>query len=375
MVFLENQHFIFFGQISLAILTIVLYTYLMKVSDKRTVLVIDDDETVLAVLTGFLKLLGYEVLTAQNGDLGWDSFQNHQPDAILSDLLMPGNLDGLALLAKVRTVNPLLPFIIISGKSDVDEAMTAMRKGAWDFIVKPVSFEQLSTVLHRVWERASLLVMRRDYQAQLEAEIASRTAELHHRVKNNLQIILILLDLQRENTHNVEARELLWESQNRIHAMAEIQEQAFQEEHNGNVDLRPFLTGLVLHLVNSLGWSQVMTFEWDIPPLEIEAGSAFSIGLILNEIIAAVLETELPQPLQATLKVSLIAGAQHSFELTVEDSWGAIQTWQPERGSLSMSVTMLKVLTELVEGKLQYDRKNPHRLTVSIFQNTHTSLL
>ncbi len=347
----------------------------MNSADQKTVLVIDDDETVLAVLSGFLNMLGYEVKTALNGDAGWELFLSYQPDAVLSDLLMPGGLDGLALLAKVRTVNPLLPFIVVSGKSDVDEAMTAIRKGAWDFIVKPVGFEQLSTILHRVWERASLLAMRRDYQTQLEAEIASRTAELHHRVKNNLQVILILLDLQRENTHNAEARELLWESQNRIHAMAEIQEQAFQEEHNGHVDLRPFLTGLVLHLVNALGWAPVLTLDWDIPPLEIEAGAAFSIGLILNEIIAAVLETELPQPEKASLSVKLTPNPQQSFELTVEDSWGAIKTWQPERGSLSMSVTMLKVLTELVEGQLKYDRRTPNQITVSIFRETPPSLL
>ncbi|NNM66912.1 MAG: response regulator [Spirochaetales bacterium] len=331
--------------------------------NRKIILVLDDEETILAVFQGLLDSLGYEVFTAQDGVLGWMLYKEKRPDAVFCDLLMPG-MDGLAFLAKVKSDNPFLPFIVVSGKSDLEDAVEAMRNGAWDFLVKPIDGpEQLQSSLHRVWERASFLKMRREYQEELEAAVRTRTAELQHRVKNNLQIILILLDLQRENTLNVEARELLWESQNRIHAMAQIQDQAFDGEKKGFLLLRAFLSGLVWHLVAASGWEDVLSVEWDMEEIEAGAGKAFLVGLIINEIVTALLTIDVPRPQRASLRFQCRSQGDGGLSVRVSDSWGALREWNPGIGSLSLSTTMLKILVELADGQMSYD-SHSHEIAV-----------
>jgi CheY-like chemotaxis protein/two-component sensor histidine kinase len=331
--------------------------------NRKTILVLDDEETILAVFEGLLGSLGYEVFTAQDGAVGWKLYKEKRPDAVFCDLLMPG-MDGLAFLAKVKSDNPFLPFLVVSGKSDLQDAVEAMRNGAWDFLVKPLEGpEQLQASLHRAWERASFLKMRREYQEELEAAVLTRTAELQHRVKNNLQIILILLDLQRENTLNTEARELLWESQNRIHAMAQIQEQAFDGERKGFLLLRSFLSGLVWHLVAASGWEDVLSVEWDMEEIEAGAGKAFLVGLIVNEIVTALLTVDVPRPLRGNLRFQCHSQADGGLSVRVGDSWGALQEWNPGPGSLSLSTTMLKILVELADGQMTYDSRS-HEIVV-----------
>ena len=331
--------------------------------NRKTILVLDDEETILAVFQGLLDSLGYEVFTAQDGTIGWNLYKEKHPDAVFCDLLMPG-MDGLAFLARVKSDNPFLPFIVVSGKSELEDAVEAMRNGAWDFLVKPLEGpEQLQSSLHRAWERASFLKMRREYQEELESEVRTRTAELQHRVKNNLQIILILLDLQRENTLNVEARELLWESQNRIHAMAQIQDQAFDGERKGFLLLRSFLSGLVWHLVAASGLEDVLSVEWDMEEIETGAGKAFLVGLIVNEIVTAILTVDVPRPQRAGLRFQCRSQADGGLSVRVNDSWGALQEWNPGLGSLSLSTTMLRILVELADGQMTYD-SHSHEITV-----------
>ena len=145
------------------------------------VLIVDDEEAIRRNFKACLEDYGYDVIVAANGRDGLDSFVRERPGVVLTDLRMP-ELDGTALIAAIHRVDPGTPVVVISGTGDIREAVGAMREGAWDYVLKPVeSGSELDRVIQRVVERSRLFEANRRHQAELEAQVTERAAELRAR--------------------------------------------------------------------------------------------------------------------------------------------------------------------------------------------------
>ncbi len=145
-----------------------------------TVLVIDDEAGLRRSLRAHLEDMDYEVLEAGDGREGLDVLVAHMDAvrAVVVDLNMPV-MDGYSFIQEAVARAPELPIVVLSGVGVVDDALRAMRLGAWDFITKPVSnLGVLDHVLDKVLERAGLLRENRRYQEGLERLVRERTAEL-----------------------------------------------------------------------------------------------------------------------------------------------------------------------------------------------------
>jgi len=135
---------------------------------KATLLVIDDDASVRESLAGYLEDSGYEVVQAEDGESGLAAYREHGPDLVLCDLRMPRK-DGLAVLQDVVEAGAQTPFIVISGAGVMSDVVSALRLGASDYIVKPVT--DLAVVEHAIdkaLERVRLLVENEAYKLRLE---------------------------------------------------------------------------------------------------------------------------------------------------------------------------------------------------------------
>jgi two-component system nitrogen regulation response regulator NtrX len=109
---------------------------------------VDDEERIRQSLNGVLKDEGYEVQEAQDGVQALKKIESDPPDVVLLDIWMPG-LDGMETLERIKTQNPNLPVIMISGHANIELAVKATKLGAYDFIEKPISLEKvLLTVNH-----------------------------------------------------------------------------------------------------------------------------------------------------------------------------------------------------------------------------------
>ena len=143
----------------------------MTQSGKPLVLTIDDDQSVRESLANYLEDFGYAVLQAEDGRHGLDVLGTHRPDLILVDLRMP-RMDGLQVLARVREIAPEIPIMVVSGAGDIRDVVEALRRGAWDYLVKPI--QDMNILLHAVetcLERARLLRQNREYQQSLEESL------------------------------------------------------------------------------------------------------------------------------------------------------------------------------------------------------------
>ncbi|MBW4054032.1 MAG: sigma-54-dependent Fis family transcriptional regulator [Proteobacteria bacterium] len=119
-----------------------------------TILVVEDEQYVRESLTAYLDDIGFRVLAAENGKAGLEMFRRENPDIVMTDLRMPV-MDGFALVEALSAEAELTPIVVVSGVGAVDEAVRAMRLGAWDYLSKPImNFEELEITLEGCLERA-----------------------------------------------------------------------------------------------------------------------------------------------------------------------------------------------------------------------------
>ncbi len=141
------------------------------------ILVIDDDEVVLGVLKDLLELRSFEVLTAQEGRAGIEVFRNNGPDLVITDISMP-ELDGLQVLRRIREMDECVPVILVTGHGDLDNAIGALRRGAYDFLLKPINPEILLNTVNTGVEHCRLRRFEKDYRRILEEQVEARTKDL-----------------------------------------------------------------------------------------------------------------------------------------------------------------------------------------------------
>ncbi len=108
----------------------------------KTILVVDDEKSILQSLDGILSDEGYEVLSAESGIEAFDKIKEATPDLVLLDIWMPG-IDGIETLEKIKEAYPNLQVVMMSGHGNIETAVKATKIGAYDFVEKPLSLDKL----------------------------------------------------------------------------------------------------------------------------------------------------------------------------------------------------------------------------------------
>lgn len=120
-----------------------------------TVLIVDDEKNTREGLRQFLESLDYDVLTAENGAEGWKIYQEEKPDIVLADKRMP-ELDGIGFLEKIKADDPQAVVILLTAYGSVEDAVQAMKKGAFYYLTKPVNLEELEFLVKKALKNREL---------------------------------------------------------------------------------------------------------------------------------------------------------------------------------------------------------------------------
>jgi DNA-binding NtrC family response regulator len=120
-----------------------------------SILIVDDEETQRNILSGYLQKKGFKVYSASSGNEGVDVTKNNLIDIVLSDYKMPDKT-GLEVLEEVKKINPEISFVILTAYGTVENAVKAMRLGAYDYISKPVDLDELDLLIERIIETKNL---------------------------------------------------------------------------------------------------------------------------------------------------------------------------------------------------------------------------
>jgi len=120
------------------------------------ILVIDDERSIRNTLKDILQYENYEVDLAENGSQGLDLISKNEYDIVLCDIKMPG-MDGIEVLEKIQSTSPDTPVVMISGHGNIDTAVESIKKGAYDYIEKPLDLNRLLITIRNALDKSNLL--------------------------------------------------------------------------------------------------------------------------------------------------------------------------------------------------------------------------
>ena len=262
-----------------------------------TLLYIDDDAALARLVERGLGRLGLKVEHAPDGHEGLRRLQMGGIDVIALDQHMPG-LDGLETLERIMMLPEAPPVVFVTASQDSKIAVTALKAGAADYLVKDVQGEFIPLLqvaaegalrqarLQRARDEAEAEVRAsRDRYAALAAEREVLLREVNHRVGNSLQIIASLLHLQANSATQDDIKAALTNAMGRVAAVAQVHRRLYTSHDLKSVLLNQYLDALLDDLRRSAEGNRMSRLTVKAEPVEIDPDRAVAVGIIVNELV------------------------------------------------------------------------------------------
>jgi len=183
--------------------------------------------------------------------------------------------------------------------------------------------------------------------------------EIHHRVKNNLEVISSLLDTQSDYLRDPAAVAALREGQNRVHAMALIHQKLYQSDTLSVVNMAAYIPEITEHLLESFDCQDTVRMQLAVAPVELEVTLATPLGLIINEALTNALKYAFPQRRPGTITVTLAALDPAYYQLTIADDGVGFPPGFDLAASSSMGLTIMRGLSGQIDGRLHIAPQTP----------------
>lgn len=193
--------------------------------------------------------------------------------------------------------------------------------------------------------------------------------EIHHRVKNNLQVITSLLSLQSYNIEDIKTKELFSYSQYRINSMAMIHEMLYQANDLSKINYGDYLKQLIDKLILSMkGHQHQIEVQLDVPNVYLNIDTAIPLGLLINEIITNALKYGIPDDSSGTLSIKIIPLESPNFKLEIGDNGIGFSETAQEETKNSLGLRLIRQLTLQLNGNIERDTQKQGTNYVLSFQ-------
>jgi two-component sensor histidine kinase len=182
--------------------------------------------------------------------------------------------------------------------------------------------------------------------------------EIHHRVKNNLQIVMSLLNSQSAYIENESALTAIHDSQHRVHAMSLIHQKLYNTENLSSIDMSLYIRELASYLADSFNMGQRIRFELAIEPLEMDVSQAVPLGLILNEAITNSIKYAFPNDEEGVIKITLSNTSHTQYLLEISDDGIGIPSHLKNKKTGSLGMSLMAGLSEDLDGSFSIENNN-----------------
>ena len=219
---------------------------------------------------------------------------------------------------------------------------------------KNEALEQVVSEKDQLLEERQELLIEKDWMLK----------EIHHRVKNNLQVVSSLLATQSRHLHDPQAVAAIRESQNRVQVMALLHQKLYQADSIGRVNLAEYGREIVTYLVESFDRQRSVHTKLELAPVELETTVATPLGLIINEAVTNALKHAFPPTRRGTLTVSLVSLAPQQYQLTITDDGVGLPLGFDLKRSRSLGMVIIKGLSRQLDGQLTVSAADGVRLSL-----------
>jgi two-component sensor histidine kinase len=329
-----------------------------------TLLYIDDDKVLARLVDRGLTRLGLTVIHAEGGAHGLDRIKEGGIDVVALDQYMPG-LDGLETLERIMAIPGTPPVVFVTAAQDSKIAVTALKAGAADYLVKDVRGDfipLLHVAVESALRQAQLQKARdeaeaevhasRDRYAALAAEREVLLREVNHRVGNSLQIIASLLHLQANSAAQDDVKAALTNAMGRVAAVAQVHRRLYTSHDLKSVLLNQYLDALLEDLRRSAEGNKMSRLTLTAEPIEIDPDRAVAIGIIVNELVMNAVKYAYPDcagPIHVVL-----AAEGESLSLSISDD-GVGLNGKSDPRSTGMGQRIVSAMGSKLEASVERD--------------------
>lgn len=238
----------------------------------------------------------------------------------------------------------------------------ALRKDGSEFPVEIGLNPITSGERHQILAAISDISERKHREEQIARSLREKEtllSEVHHRVKNNLQIVHSLLDMQTASVEDKRARDALVDSCNRVRSMAQIHQSLYQSEDIAKVDFANFCEGLIssLFAAYNIDLERIHVVS-DLAEVELAIDQAVPCGLIANELIANALKHGFPNGHRGEIRVSSKRDENNVVELTVSDTGRGMPAGFKLGQDSGLGLQLIELLVDQIGGTLEVDTKD-----------------
>jgi two-component sensor histidine kinase len=349
-------------------------------SATHTLLYIDDDKMLARLVDRGLTRAGFSVVHAASGQQGLDRLAQGGIDVIALDQYMPG-LDGLDTLEQILKIPDAPPVVFVTAAQDSAIAVTALKAGAADYLVKDVQGDfipLLQVAVNGALRQASIQKARdeaeaevhasRDRYAALAAEREVLLREVNHRVGNSLQIIASLLHLQASTSAQEDVKAALTNAMGRVAAVAQVHRRLYTSHDLKSVLLNQYLDALLEDLRRSAEGNKMSRLTLKAEPIEIDPDRAVAIGIIVNELVMNAVKYAYPDG-AGPIHVELKAQGDDLLLSIADDGVGLNVKTDPR--STGMGQRIVSAMASKLEACVERDPDHTGTRVLVRFQRAH----
>jgi two-component sensor histidine kinase/CheY-like chemotaxis protein len=333
-------------------------------AEMSNVLLVEDnigDIVSIRTMLSDLKEGIFELKFAETLGEALDILERENFDVVLLDLGLPDS-QGFRTFTQVNDQMPELPIIILTGLEDEDLGINAVKEGAQDYLVK-------GQIDDKVLARSiNYAIERKNTEEELKSSISEKEVlikETHHRVKNNMQIISSLLNLQMGHSDEDDTIDMLKESQNRIKSMALIHEKLCQSDDLNHIKISDYINTLVTDLFYSFNLTEEqIDIKMDLEDVYLKIETAIPCGIIVNELVSNSLKYAFPNGKKGEIFVSIHSKGE-GYELIVSDNGVGLPENFDYENTDSLGLQLVNNLSTQVDGTVEMDNSNGTKFIIN----------
>ena len=345
-----------------------------------SVLFVDDNETIRQLYRRILEKHVNFLYIGENGSHGLELYLKHKPDLVITDMVMPV-MDGLEMLKEIRKVAPEQKLVVMSAYSEKDSFIESIHLGVDGYLMKPVEAKKLLSLIDEFagitlmkWELEAKEKKRQEAEEYLKKSLAEKDVllrEVHHRVKNNMQIISSILRMQSRSIEDERLREVLQESQNRIHSMALIHENLYNHKSLANIMFSSYIKSLCGNIARTYANQQAtIQFDYQIDDSYLPMDIAIPCGLMINELISNSFKYAFVNMSKGVISIHFKNVGDDIYSLTVADNGAGIPPNIDIKKTKSLGMKILHKLVQQIDGELESDFTNGTKFIIQ-FKSTN----